>query len=160
MELNPLNMLRSVLEYRNDTNLSTQTQEEFQEQLLYRTWADPMEQRLLRNKEHMRLLLASVDEHMEWVTFTFQNRPGFSQAGWRGDGLMVVEVNTVPLGYADRIIKADSGGAGDISSSNFGDMDALLAQEQHNAVEAFNICSLWMETSTLPDGYVKAPAEE
>lgn len=160
MAFKPLNSLLSVLEYRNDTRTSTQTREEFKEQLLYRTWVDPEKQRLLRNKEHMRLLLASVDETMEWVTFTFQNRPGFAQAAWRGDGIMVVEVNTIPLGYADRIIKTDSSGANDISSVNFGNMDALLAQEQHTAAEAFSICSLWMESGCLPEGYIKAPAEE
>jgi len=159
MVFNPFNSLISRLDYGNDTRVVPQTQEEFKEQLLYYTWADP-EQRLVRNKEHMRLLLASVDENMEWVTFIFQNHPGFAQAEWRGERLMVVEVNTVPIWYADRVIKADSAGASDISSSNFGNMDALLTQEQHTAVEAFTICSLWMESGCLPEGYIKAPAEE
>lgn len=159
MILNPLGSLVSILERNSDIKTSPKAQEEFNEQLLYTTWADPAK-RVLRNKEHMRLLLASVDENMEWVTFTFQSRLGFSQAGWRGDGLMVVEVNTVPIRYADRILKSDSTGAGDISSANFGNMDALLTQEQHTATEAFNICSLWMDSGQIPEGYVKAPAEE
>ena len=136
-------------------------QEEFQEQWVYNTWAEPTIHRPVRNREHARLLLASIDEKMEWVTFGFQNRPGFSQAAIRKSGLLVVEVNTVPINYADRVIR--TGGFGDIgnpASANFGNMEALTSQEEHTAAEAFAICCSWMDHQVLPEGYSKAPTEE
>lgn len=159
MDLGRFDSSSFVLEHIADPGLDTRVQGEFEQQLLYQTSVDRAPQ-LLRNKEHMRLLLASIDEKMEWITFLFPDRYGFSQAAHAGEGILVVEVNTVPLGYADRILKADSSGVGDISSPNFGNMDALIAQESHTPAEAFTICCSWMEHGFLPEGYIKAPAEE
>lgn len=159
MDLVRVDSCSFVLEHIPDPGLDTRPQGEFDQQLLYQTSVN-REPQLLRNKEHMRLLLASIDERMEWVTFIFQDRYEFSQAAYTGNGVLVVEVNTVPLKYADRILKSDSSGVGDISSPNFGNMDALMEQEQHTPAEAFAICCSWMEHGFLPEGYIKAPAEE
>lgn len=160
MDLSNIGGSSLAFDYAIEPGLGLQTQGEFQEQWLYNTSIDGIH-RVVRNREHARLLLASIDENLDWVTFSLQSSQWFSQAGYRRSGLMVVEVNTVPAYYADQVIK--SAGFEDIgnpASENFGNVNSLEAQEQHTAMEAFAICCSWMEKKVLPDGYAKAPAEE
>lgn len=155
-----------------DGYMGTQTREQTQDEpaqgLLYRLSSNPDELHPLRNKEHMRLLLASLDKDLEWwVTFSFPDKPGFAQAAQRfnnlpiPEGLLVVEINTIPYHFSDRVIKSEGNdGVSNPASENFGNMDTLLSQEYHTASEAFAICFSWMDKGTLPEGYMVAPVEE
>lgn len=147
------------IEYSNQTELLTRVQPEFSRQWFYNT-PYVMDQPV-KNREHVRLLLASIDENLDWVTFhTLSDPQLFAQAGWRGNGLCVVEVN-VPLGgWAQRILRDGHHEISDISSENFGNTQMLEANEQYTTAEAFMLCSLWMDRQMIPEGYTFGPIEE
>lgn len=147
------------IEYSTQTGLLTSTQDEFSQQWLYNT-PYVMDQPV-RNREHVRLLLASIDENLDWVTFhTLDNPHLFTQAGWRGNGFCIVEVNVPQGGWARRILRSGLSEISDISSENFGNTEMLQANEQYTTAEAFMLCSLWMDRQIIPEGYTFGPIEE
>jgi hypothetical protein len=153
------------LEFITFADLRTKPQENFSRQWEYNT-PYVMDQPV-RNREHVRLLLASIDENLDWVTFhtseigAAADEPRlFAQAGWRGDDTCVVEVNVEGGGWARRVLRGGLNEVGDISSDNFGNMEMIYAGEQHSLSEAFTICSLWMTRQAIPEGYVFGPVEE
>lgn len=147
------------LEFVTYTDLRTKPQSDFSIQWLYNT-PHVMDQPV-RNKEHVRLLLASIDENLDWVTFHTMGNPRlFAQAGWRGDDNCVVEVNVPEGGWARRVLRAGVSEVGDVNSDNFGNIDMIHAGEEHSLAEAFMICSLWMDRQMIPEGYTFGPIEE
>jgi hypothetical protein len=148
----------SGIEYSNQTGLLTGVQSEFSHQWLYNT-PYVMDQPV-RNREHVRLLLASIDENLDWVTFHTPSNPRlFAQAGWRGNGFCVVEVNIPQGGWVQRILRSGHPEISDISSENFGNKEMLEANEQYSTAEAFMLCSLWMDRQIIPEGYTFGPIE-
>lgn len=151
--------LTTGLEFVTYTDLRTSTQNEFSIQWLYNT-PHVMDQPV-RNREHVRLLLASIDEKLEWVTFHTPTIPVlFAQAGWRGDDSCVVEVNVPEGGWARRVLHDGLSEVGDVNSDKFGNIDMISAGEEHTLAEAFMICSLWMDRQMIPEGYTFGPIEE
>lgn len=151
---------RSVgLEQITSTDLLTSTQNEFSRQWFYNT-PHVMDQPV-RNREHVRLLLASIDENLEWVTFHTPTNPIlFTQAGWRGEGNCVVEVNVPEGGWVQRILHDGRHEISDITADSFGNAEMMSASEQFTTIEAFMLCSLWMDQQMIPEGYIFSPVEE
>lgn len=147
------------LEFVTFTDLQTHPQSEFSRQWQYNT-PYVMDQPV-KNREHVRLLLASIDENLDWVTFhTIGNPRLFAQAGRRENGLCVVEVNVPQGGWARRVLRDGNSEISDITSNNFGNTSMLEANEQYTTAEAYMLCSLWMDQQTIPEGYAFGPIEE
>jgi hypothetical protein len=147
------------IKYSTDTGLLTSTQNEFSHQWLYNT--PYVMNQPVKNREHARLLLASIDENLDWVTFhTLDNPILFAQAGWCGKGFSVVEVNVPQGGWVQRILRSGQHEISDIASENFGNPEMLEANEQYTAAEAFMLCSLWMDRQMIPEGYTFGPIEK
>lgn len=146
-------------EYIASTDLLTKPQEDFALEWFYNT-PHVMDQPV-RNREHVRLLLASIDENLQWVTFHTTEQPRlFTQAGWRGDEVCVVEVNVPEGGWARRVLRDGFHDVSDVNSDNFGNMEMIYDGEQHSLSEAFALCSLWMDRQEIPEGYIFGPVEE
>lgn len=159
MNLESTNERFTGIEYSSQTELLTRVQPDFSRQWLYNT--PYVMNQPVKNREHVRLLLASIDENLDWVTFhTESDIHLFTQAGWRGNGYCVVEVNVPQGGWVQRILRCGYPEASDISSAHFGNTEMLKGNEQFLTAEAFMLCSLWMDKQTIPEGYTFSPVEE
>lgn len=147
------------IEYSTDTGLLTNTREEFSEQWFYNTpyvMGQPV-----KNLEHVRLLLASIDENLHWVTFYTSRNPNlFTQAGWCGNDFCIVEVNAPDGSWVRRVLRDGLHEVNDVTSANFGNTKMLESIEQYTAAEAFMLCSLWMQRQIIPPGYTFGPIEK
>lgn len=147
------------IEYSTHTGLLTSTQNEFSRQWFYNT--PHVMNQPVRNREHVRLLLASIDENLAWVTFHTPTTPIlFTQAEWRGEDNCTVEVNVPEGGWVQRVLRDGYHEISDMASNNFGNTEMLAANEQYTKGEAFMLCSLWMDQQRIPEGYTFGPVEE
>lgn len=137
--------------YSTNTGLLTNTQNEFSRQWLYNT-PYAMDQPV-RNREHVRLLLASIDDNLAWVTFHIPDTHIFTQAVWWEEGICAAEVNTPDGGWAKSILHDVSHEINDINSDNFGNAEMLNASGAFSYAETFMLCSLWMDRQMIPEGY-------
>lgn len=142
------------------TDLRTSPQEDFSLPWTYNT--PHIHGQPVRNREHVRLLIASIDENLAWVTFEVPTTIPrlFTQAAWRGDGFCNVEVNVPEGGWVQSVLRDGSHEISDITSENFGNMDMFVAREQFSTAEAFMLCSLWMDQQIIPEGFTFGPIEE
>jgi hypothetical protein len=147
------------LEYVTVTDLRTSPQDELAVQWLYST--PYAENQPVRNREHVRLLIASIDENLRFVNFHMESNPTlFTQAHWWVDEICWVEVNTAEGGWARTILRDVYTEINDISSENFGNAEMLEASEAFSNAEAFMLCSLWMNQQIIPEGYTFGTVEE
>lgn len=145
------------IENFTSTDLRTSPQSDFAFQWSYN--APGVENQPVRNREHVRLLLASLDENFAWVTFHVENSHLFTQAAWWTEGICWAEVNT-PNGWAQSILRDVSHEINDINSDNFGNAEILDASCAFSYAEIFMLCSLWMDRQMIPEGYILGPIEK
>lgn len=146
------------LEFITSTELLTKPQEDFSLQWFYNT--PHAENQPVKNREHVRLLLASLNENLDsWVTFHIEELQLFTQAAWSGHGFCIVEVNTESDGWAQSVLRDGFHEINDITSDNFGNMEIMNAKQEYSTAEAFMLCALWMDRQVLPEGYICAPVE-
>jgi hypothetical protein len=101
------------------------------------------------NRNHVRLLIQSVDDDLPWVTFESADESTFAQVGDEIGGV-IVEVNSVP-GWIQRVGRVGPGDGAPVARS-LSDND-IPASELHTKMEAITLCLAWMERRQIPEGY-------